>query len=167
MLSSPLTYVNEQICHFEAIETLNDQAFGPGRHARAAARVREQGPSDLDLSFVCLKGEKLVGSVKMTPIHIGAHPSYLLGPLAVNPAFKNQGIGRKLVMQATNAARKTIAQSVLLVGDAPYYGQLGYERVQNIVKMPGPVDQTRLLVHCFEPENLPQIDGVVRYRPIN
>ena len=42
----------EQISDNEAIETLQAEAFGPGRFARTAFRVRENVPHRADLSFV-------------------------------------------------------------------------------------------------------------------
>ncbi len=36
------------------IELINsEEAFGPGRFTRAVARIREQGPHDRSLSFIC------------------------------------------------------------------------------------------------------------------
>ena len=36
------------------IEAINEEAFGPGRFARAAYRIREGGPHERDLSFVAV-----------------------------------------------------------------------------------------------------------------
>ncbi|MBP0651570.1 hypothetical protein J8J40_31360, partial [Mycobacterium tuberculosis] len=84
-----------------AIESLHDFAFGPGRFVRTAQRLRDDVPPDPDLSLVAMfgakSGERLGGSVRMTPIRIGATPAQLLGPLAVHPDFGNRGVGRALV----------------------------------------------------------------------
>ena len=38
---------------------------------------------------------------------------------------------------------------VLLVGDEPYYGPLGFARtVPGAIQFPGPVDPNRVLLHC-------------------
>ena len=128
------------------IEALNAAAFGPGRHARAAARLRERGPHDLALSFTARRGGDLVGSVRLTPIDVGGVPGHLLGPLAVVPALKSLGIGRALIERSCAAAKDAGEGTfVLLVGDAPYYARTGFEVVRGPV-MPGPVDPARLLV---------------------
>lgn len=145
MSVSQFTFLNEDLCYQEAIEKLNSESFGPGRHARAAARVREQGSHENDLSFVCVDNGQLIGSVRMTPIYIGDVKAHLLGPLAVDRNFKSIGIGRRLIEQAIGAAKTTDTAGVLLVGDEAYYAPSGFLRVANEVQLPGPVDRDRLL----------------------
>ena len=82
-------YLTEDPTHDAIIQTINDEAFGPGRHARAAERVREQGPHDRSLSFVATVEGEVIASVRMTPIIAGSVNGHMLGPLAVRPDFKN------------------------------------------------------------------------------
>src|SRR5690606_10197200 len=100
-----VTYVPELPAHDLEIEEINAEAFGPGRFVRAAYHIREGGPHCRDLSFVALVDGAVIASVLMTPIAAGEGRALLLGPLAVRPAFKNLGIGRKLVAIALEAAR--------------------------------------------------------------
>ena len=131
----------------DAIETLNAAAFGPGRYARTAFRIREAGRHDPRLSSVAIAPSGLVGSVRMTPIRIDAAPAFLLGPLAVAPAWAGRGIGRALVRRALAGADATARPAVLLVGDLSYYGPCGFVRVDPAaVRLPGPVEAGRLLV---------------------
>ncbi|WP_419906104.1 GNAT family N-acetyltransferase [Hoeflea sp.] len=139
-------YLNETHSHHPIIRSINDEAFGPGRFVRAAERVREQGPHDPRLSFVAAVDDDIVGSVRMTPIHAGTVAGHLLGPLAVRPSFKNLGIGKQLVRIAVAAALDAGSEGVILVGDAPYYGPLGFEPVRAQLSFPGPVDPDRILV---------------------
>ena len=144
-------FAPERADHDAAIEALHAEAFGPGRFTRAAFRLREQGPHDRRLSFVVHDGEgALLASVRMTAVIASrsGHRGHLLGPLAVAPARKKQGLGRQLVGEAVTAATDHGSQFVLLVGDAPYYGPLGFGVVPaGRVSMPGPVDPRRLLAH--------------------
>jgi len=138
---SPMTAADE--AH---IERLDERAFGPGRFARTAYRLREGVASDLSLSFVAHVGTLLVGANRMTPILIGATPALLLGPLTVEPAFRSQGVGEKLVTHSLEAARDAGHGLVLLVGDEDYYARMGFRRVpRGRIVMPGPVDPDRLL----------------------
>ncbi|MEX0628317.1 MAG: N-acetyltransferase [Cucumibacter sp.] len=132
------------------IEALHRLSFGPGRYARAAFRVRERIDPDPALSFLADFQGKPVASVMMTPIAVGGALGYLLGPLATDPAHRNKGAGRLLVGHATEAAdADPTSQFVLLVGDEPYYGPLGFKpTVGGAVGFPGPVDPARILVHC-------------------
>lgn len=130
-----------------AILALHEHAFGPGRFARTAFRLREGVAADAELSLVAMVGDRLAGSVEITPIFIGAAPSLLLGPLAVDPDFEKRGVGRALVRATVEKARALGHRSMLLVGDAPYYGPLGFHHVKpDVVVMPGPVDPARVLL---------------------
>jgi predicted N-acetyltransferase YhbS len=130
----------------DAIERLHERAFGPGRFARTAYRIREGAPHLLDLSFTALVGTLLVGSVRLTPVRAGDEPGLMLGPLTVDPAFENRGIGAALIQRSLDAARAAGHALVLLVGDEPYYARFGFRRVpRGQLVMPGPVDPDRLL----------------------
>jgi predicted N-acetyltransferase YhbS len=130
----------------DAIERLHERAFGPGRFARTAYRIREGAPHVLDLSFTALVGTLLVGSVRLTPVRAGDQSGLMLGPLTVDPAFENRGIGRALIERALEAARERRHALVFLVGDELYYGRFGFKRVPKAqLAMPGPVDPERLL----------------------
>jgi predicted N-acetyltransferase YhbS len=145
------------------IEALHAEAFGPGRYARAAFRLREQGPHSPEHSFVIRHAGYMRATIRMTPLWIGATPAWLLGPLAVQPGFAGQGMGKALLAHALAA----VTEPVLLVGDPPYYGPFGFESVSpERVIMPGPVDPRRLLVAGLKPEDRAALEGVVRHRAL-
>lgn len=147
MTQHDLVYLTEDASHHDAIELINEEAFGPGRFARAAARIREQGPHDLALSYVCADRGETIASVRMTPVIAGSVKGHLLGPLAVRPSHKNMGIGRELVRIAIESARRRGTEAVILVGDPPYYMPLGFEKVRyGALQFPAPVDPGRVLV---------------------
>jgi len=128
------------------IEKLDERAFGPGRYARTAYRLREGVAPDLSLSFIARVGTLLVGANRMTPILVGFTPALLLGPLTVEPAFRSQGVGERLVKHSLDAAREAGHGLVLLVGDEDYYTRMGFSRVPHgKIVMPGPVDPDRVL----------------------
>jgi predicted N-acetyltransferase YhbS len=161
-----LVYLTEDASHDAVIEIINEEAFGPGRHVRAAARIREQGPHDRALSFVCTDNGEIIASVRMTPVLAGAVKGHLLGPLAVRPSHKNRGIGRELVRIAADAARRAGSEAVILVGDPPYYSPLGFEKVAwQALTFPGPVDPARVLVIPFAADTHDRLKGVIAWRP--
>lgn len=129
-----------------AVEKLDEHAFGPGRFARSAYRLREGVEPDYSLSFVARVGTLLVGANRMTPILCGGTPALLLGPLTVDPPFRSGGIGEELVMKSLDAARAAGHKLVLLVGDTSYYGKMGFKPVPaGRLVFAGPVDPERLL----------------------
>lgn len=161
---SDIRYLQETAAHDAEIELINEEAFGPGRFTRAAYRIREDGPHDRELSFVAMHGDKVIASVRMTPIVAGEGRAMLLGPLAVRPAFKNVGIGRKLLHMAVDAAAAAGEGLVVLVGDEPYYGPHGFKKVAHgQMTMPRPVDPERLLAAELEPEALAAMRGAVMH----
>lgn len=128
------------------IERLHERTFGPGRYARSAYRIREQMAHRLDLSFTARVGTLLVGSVRLTPVRIGDAPALLLGPLTLEPPFRDRGIGLALMRRALDEARGQGYRLVVLVGDEPYYARAGFKRIpKGKITMGGPVDPARLL----------------------
>jgi predicted N-acetyltransferase YhbS len=129
------------------IEVLHADLFGPERDKRAAYVLREGVPRDPALSFVATHEGRLAASVRMTPITIGRRPALLLGPLAVVPEHKGRGAGKALVRKALDAARAHGHHVVMLVGDLPYYGPLGFTFLgRDVVTLPAWVDPDRVLV---------------------
>jgi predicted N-acetyltransferase YhbS len=145
------------------IEKLDERAFGPGRYARTAYRLREGVAPDLSLSFVARVGTLLVGANRMTGILVSTTPALLLGPLTVEPAFRSQGVGEKLVKHSLDAAREAGHGLVLLVGDLDYYSRLGFARApRGKISMPGPVDPDRLLYCELRPGAFEAVSGQMR-----
>lgn len=164
MSSADIHYLPERPDHDSEIEHISAEAFGPGRFARAAHRIRESGPHERKLSFVAVHEGAVVASVRMTWIAAGEGRALLLGPLAVRPAFKNRGIGRKLVAMALEAARAAGAGAVVLVGDAPYYEPLGFARIpRGQLSMPRPVDPGRLLAAELQEGAVARLRGEVAH----
>ncbi len=160
-----LVYLTEDASHDAAIELINEEAFGPGRHVRAAARIREQGPHDRSLSFICADDGETIASVRMTPVLAGTVKGHMLGPLAVRPTHKNMGIGRELVRIAIEAARRKGSEGVILIGDPPYYMPLGFEKVAyDALAFPGPVDPARVLVVPLAGDVHPRLKGDIGWR---
>ncbi|MGZ6013636.1 MAG: GNAT family N-acetyltransferase, partial [Caulobacteraceae bacterium] len=128
------------------VDALVERAFGPGRFAKTAERLREHNTPRRDLSLVAWAGGEAVGCVRLWPIHIGDSPAVLLGPFAVDDAWRSRGLGGQLIAAACKAAERAGDGVVLLVGDEPYFARLGFERVPpGRADLPGPVDRRRLL----------------------
>jgi predicted N-acetyltransferase YhbS len=158
-----LTILPETPDDAEAIERLHERTFGPGRYARSAYRLREGHGHVLALSYTARVGSLLVGSLRMTPICIGETKALLLGPLTVEPPFRAHGIGTGLIARALADAKAAGHKLVLLVGDEPFYGKIGFKRIaKGQVKMPGPVDPARLLVAELKPGAFEGVSGLIR-----
>ena len=158
-----LTILPETPDDAAAIERLHERTFGPGRFAKTAYRLREQAAHRLDVSFTARIGTLLVGSVWLSPVRIGETKALLLGPLTVEPAFRERGVGQALIEQALAEAKAKGHRLVILVGDEPYYGKCGFKRVPpGRATMPGPVDPARLLVAELEAGAFEGVSGPIR-----
>jgi predicted N-acetyltransferase YhbS len=145
------------------IEKLDERAFGPGRFARTAYRLREGVAPDFAMSYVAHVGTLLVGSNIMTRVRCGETEMMLLGPLTVEPAFRSRGIGEALAQRSLDAARAAGCKLVVLVGDEPYYSRLGFKRAPpGRISLPGPVDPARVLVCELVPGAFEGVSGPVR-----
>lgn len=124
-----------------AIERVVMDAFGPGRFAKTAERLREgSAPA---AGWLALAGGRVVGTVRLWPVTVGEVEALFLGPIAVQADARSAGVGAMLVEAALEMAQVQ-GRNVLLVGDLPYFGRFGFE-VADEVRLPGPVERTRLL----------------------
>jgi predicted N-acetyltransferase YhbS len=163
MTDLSLTILPETAADALPIERLHERTFGPGRYARTAYRIREQIGHTLGLSFTARIGTLLVGSVRLTAVRIGATPALLLGPLTIEPPFRERGIGQALMERALAAARAKGHRLVVLVGDEPYYRKAGFKRVpKGQIALTGPVDPARLLVAELAEGAFAGVSGIVR-----
>jgi predicted N-acetyltransferase YhbS len=167
MNAADVVYLPETPAHDPEIDHINEEAFGPGRFTRAAYKIREGGPHERDLSFVATYNGAVIASVRMTRVSAGKGRALMLGPLAVRPDYKNVGIGRKLVRIALEVAEKAGAAAVILVGDEPYYGPLGFKRIpRGQISMPRPVDLDRLLAVEFQAGAVARLAGLVDHEDL-
>src|SRR5215212_5194991 len=163
MTDLSLTILTEKPEDAAAIERLHERTFGPGRYARTAYRIREKMAHRLDLSYTARIGTLLAGSVRLTPVRIGETPALLLGPLTIEPPFRDRGIGKVMMERALKDARAKGQRLVVLVGDEPYYARVGFKRVpKGTITMPGPADPARILAAELVEGALAGVNGVVR-----
>ena len=162
MTDLPLVLRLEEPSDLAAIDRLHERAFGPGRFARTAYRLREGVPPIASLCFIAQVGTMLVGSVRLNTIKAGSSKALILGPLAVEPAFSDRGIGSRLMEMALDQAKADGHQLVFLVGDLPYYALFGFKMVpQGRVTMPGPVDPQRFLALELQAGALEAVSGLL------
>lgn len=144
-----MTISFEQPAHAAPIERLLDDSFGPDRLSKTAYRLREGVAPVEGLSLVSLDAVSgaIDGTIRFWPILVGgAVPALLLGPIAIAADKRGTGIGAALIRTGVARAAALGWRSVLLVGDAPYYGRFGFTReLTRGMLMPGPVDYDRLL----------------------
>jgi predicted N-acetyltransferase YhbS len=145
------------------VERIVAEAFGPGRYAKSAYRLREGVKPIASLSLVAVMDDTVVGTVRFWPVSVGRVPAIMLGPIAVKRDMQGKGIALKLMQDGLDAARRQGFQAVILVGDEPYYARVGFARIMPAgrVTMPGPVDLSRVLGLALVEGALDQLTGEV------
>ncbi|SEQ06213.1 Predicted N-acetyltransferase YhbS [Devosia sp. YR412] len=145
------------------VDELQAIAFGPGRFAKTAYRIRERFKIDTSLSLIAEVEGEACGSVWMTPISIGGLNGWMLGPLATHPNFRKLGAGKLLAREVTKRAlARGDGQFVMLVGDRDYYCPLGWEPTTlGNIAFPGPVDPSRVLVYAEDKSLATTLSGPI------
>lgn len=144
------------------IQALTEAGFGPGRYAKSAYRLREGVDPAAELGFVAVENGILRGSVRFWPVKVGGDEVLLLGPLAVESAQRGRGIGISLMQTGIAKAKEASWRAILLVGDEPYYGRVGFTRLTHgRVRLAGPVDANRLLGLALVDGALEKLSGTV------
>ena len=111
--------------------------------ARPSYRLREGVAPFADLGFVARDGDRLVGTIRFWPIG-GAATALLLGPLAVDEAYRHRAIASSLINRGLEGAGP---HTIIAVGDLGLFGRFGFTAAASLgLVMPGLADGGRLLV---------------------
>jgi predicted N-acetyltransferase YhbS len=147
------------------IEQLLDIAFGIDRRVKTSYRLREGSQPAEDLSLVIRDTEVgVAGAISFWPLAIGkaGTPALLLGPLVVHPERQNIGVGLALMQEGLARAKARGHRFVILVGDAPYYARVGFQKLpEGKLILPGPVNLDRFLYVEFVQGALAEARGLV------
>jgi predicted N-acetyltransferase YhbS len=147
-----------------AIEPLLDRCFGPERRQRTVYRLRDGIRPVPELCFAAVDdSDQLLASLQFWPIRIESTPAILLGPLAVKPKMRNQGLGRALVRHGINEARRNGHRLCVVSGPPEYYRPYGFvPAVPRGLVMPGPLEPERLQVLELVPGALDGVRGLIQ-----
>jgi predicted N-acetyltransferase YhbS len=158
-----VTIRNETHRDVDAREQLLDRVWGPSRFEKTAQRLREGRSPAAGLSLVAEQDGKVVGTVRLWHVCAGpSRPALLLGPLAVDEAWRGGGIGGALMRRALGTAERRGHNAVILVGDAPYYQRFGFSAAKTgALWLPGPFERQRLLACEIKAGSLDGARGLI------
>jgi predicted N-acetyltransferase YhbS len=143
------------------VEALFDLCFAPGRTALSSYRLRDDVAPLRDLSLVARDPEGiLAGAIRFWPVRVGTAAAALLGPVAVHPTRQGEGLAPAMALQSLDIAGKLGWTRALLVGDAPYYNKLGFEKLPGVI-MPPPTNPDRVLGRALVPGAWEGVTGPV------
>jgi putative acetyltransferase len=110
------------------IDNLLRTAFARDSEANLVQRLREDGL--LTLGVVATDDEGgVVGYAAFTPVDVhGEDRQWVgLGPLAVDQAYRRQGLGEKLIYEGLDSLNEFGYAAVVVLGSADYYGRFGFK----------------------------------------
>ena len=136
-----------------ARDALLDRAMGPRWRKKTSQKLRQGRLPAEGLAFVARDDTgNIISTVRLWNIQAGIDTlgrpvsGLMLGPLAIDPAFKGAGVGSALMRHAIAEATRLGHGAILLVGDAPYYARFGFTTEKTgALALPGPVERDRFL----------------------
>ena len=146
-----------------AVEGLLDRAFGPNRRRKTAQRLRDGREHASGLGFALRRDGVLVGSLTFWEAECGGVPAVMLGPIAIDGAYRSLGHGAAMIRHGLDMAEARGHRAVILVGDEAYYRRFGFSRAPvEKLTLPGPVELDRFLGLELVPGALAMAEGQVR-----
>jgi len=147
-----------------AREALLDLGYGAVRFSKVSHRLREGRLPAAGLAFVACDHGRLIGTVRLWDVAADdGLPALLLGPLTVHPNQRDRGVGGALMRHAIAVAAKRGHQSIVLLGDAPYYERFGFSNeMTRSLWLPGRYDAHRFLALELSAGALDGASGLVR-----
>src|SRR6516164_10696203 len=103
--AAPFAIRAERATDVVAREALLDACFGENRHTRTSQRLRDGRAPAEGLAFSAVARGRLVGTARLWHVSAGGVPALVLGPLAVDSAYRKLGIGAALITHALGAAK--------------------------------------------------------------
>ncbi len=173
--------VPEQPCHNVAVEALNDRVFGPQRHFKTVAQLRQGVDPEAALCYVAVNPQDgaLMGSIRYWPIVLGGERqrALMLGPVVAHPDLKGQKIpalgdrtvAAALIDTSMAAALSCRFNAVVLKAASPclvpYYETFGFSQAcVTGLQLPGPdtvAESVLLMGHELTPGSLRGVTGVI------
>jgi len=150
-----------------AIRQVLEQAFAGTAEANLVERLRQT--NKVLLSLVALKEGQLVGYVLFSPVTIVSARAngrdIGLAPIAVHPAYQNQGIGSRLIREGLSQCRQAGYDIVVVLGDSNYYTRFGFSRASHYgLDNEYDADQHFMALELKD-GLLTKVSGLVQYAP--
>ncbi|WP_243354384.1 GNAT family N-acetyltransferase [Bacillus litorisediminis] len=156
---------------YAVIKEINDLAFNGEGEGKLIELIRGSDHFIPELSLVAEDIEgKVVGHILFSLVHIqtetGLIPTLALAPMAVLPAYQNQGIGSILVRSGLERAKELGYTHVVVLGHPHFYPKFGFiPSIKKGIESPFAVPAEVFMVTELAEGALDQIHGKVVYPP--
>ncbi len=145
------------------ILALVEAAFPGSVEVRLLRRLFASREYIPELSLVADAEGELLGHVITTRGWIGKNRSLGLGPIAVLPERKNQGVGSALIHATIAAANALGEQSIVLLGSTEYYPRFGFAPADSLgITSPDPSWGSHFMARALD-AFIPGVHGQFAY----
>ncbi len=147
------------------IDALLRRNFDGDGEAKLVHALREDGLLTLGLVATDDDGQ-VVGYVAFSPVSVEGEELQWVGlaPLAVDEAWRGQGVARQLVFEGLDSLNEFGYAAVATLGDPAFYGRLGFETAANYgLRCRWPGSEAAFQVHRLAADALEGVSGLVEY----
>lgn len=166
----PLSFTPMQAEDHPAMERLLFHSFGPDRASLPSYTLRTGAPQDR-LSWVARSPEgQILGCLRFWQVALEPTPikSVLLGPLAVDLAYRGAGVARALVGFGLNRAIDQGFELCFVVGEPRFYRRFGFTNAKwSGFETSAPIPRRRLQVLELREGIMTQIAGSQKLQASN
>lgn len=161
----------ENIADVKTVFEVEAAAFNREEEAILVDRLRTSIAFIPGLSLVAERDNKIVGHILFTDLPVNSGEGLISGvlamaPVAVLPAYQNQGIGGVLIRRGLEVATDMGYKAVVVLGHEHYYPKFGFRpAVKWNIKAPMEVPDNNFMALELIPGALDTISGVVVYAP--
>lgn len=162
MTSPDITIRPERPADAPGIHRVLTAAFPTDLEAQLVHALRAAG--QLQISLVAVVDGHVAGYVAFSPVTITGRTVGLgLAPVAVDPAFQQQGIGSALIREGLKFAQLDATGMVVVLGEPAYYARFGFRpaAARGLRDEYGGGEAFQAIV--FDPGAIPAGGGLVRY----
>ena len=153
----------------EPIWVLNSSVYGNVAEANLVNDLRECGCEFL--SLVAEIDHRIVGHILFTPVELlddlyQINDARLMGlaPMAVDPEFRNNGIGSELIRVGLEYCKKLDYDAVAVLGHSKFYPKFGFIPSSNYnIKSEYDVPEDVFMIHELIEESLRGLRGTILY----
>jgi len=156
---------SETAADHAAVFRVNSTAFPTDAEARLVNALRASAIPIL--SLVAERSGAVVGHILFSAVTLAGHPETLLmvlAPMAVEPQYQRQGIGRRLVEAGLAKCRAIQAAGVVVLGHPAYYPRFGFVAARQFgIACPYDVPDEVFMALELAPGALNAPSGTVQY----
>ncbi|MBE2221362.1 MAG: N-acetyltransferase [Anaerolineae bacterium] len=150
------------------IRHVNEKAFNRRNEADLVDALRDS--EAFIISLVAVHDDQIVGHILFSLVRIEAETGTTdglgLGPMAVLPAYQNQGIGSMLIKKGLELCQDSGFNIVVVLGHPTYYPRFGFVPSKPLgIQWEHDVPEELFMVVTLADTGLASVTGIVKYHP--